>query len=536
MVQTAAPFTEAEQFIVASLPPGVAQRRLAGAVVAALFVAFFITAGPLSSVQLPQIEAFMPAYATAMFVNDSLTAVLLLAQFSILRSRALLVIASGYLFTALILIPWLLTFPGVFAPRGVLGGGLQSTVWLYIIWHAGFPLFVIAYALLKDAGPARRLWPGSVRSAILLNVAATVALVCVATFLVVAGDARLPALMIDTVHLSALWPYAAGAASLLSLLALAVLWVRRRSVLDMWLMVVMCAYVIEMCLISFPVPARYSVGWYAGRVFGVLSGSLVLLVLLYEITSIYARLLRAVLAQRREREARLVTGDAVAATIAHEVKQPLAAMITNANAGVRWLERAQPDCEKAKETFEQIAADGHRAGAVIESIRAIFKKEGRNRTSLNMNDLIGEALALVRSDLQSCRILVETEPNGDLPLVNGDRIQLRQVLLNLMTNAIDSMADKDEPRTLRVKSNLCDGGGVLVSVADTGAGIGVQDVDQIFNPLFTTKTNGMGMGLSICRSIIEAHDGRLWVAPNTPRGAVFQFVLRTDPPLAQQRA
>jgi signal transduction histidine kinase len=357
--------------------------------------------------------------------------------------------------------------------------------------------------------------------------------VCAATFVVVVGDAQVPGLMIDAVRLSVLWPYAAGAASLLSVVALALLWIRRRSVLDLWLMVVMCAYVIEMCLISFPVPARYSFGWYAGRVFGVISGSIVLLVLLYEITSLYARLLRAVLAQRREREARLVTGDAVAATIAHEIKQPLSAMITNANAGVRWLERSPPDCNKAKASFDQIAADGLRAGAVIESIRAIFKKEDRKRTSLDVNELIGEALALVRGDLQSHRILVLTEPDRQLPLVNGDRVQLRQVLLNLMTNAIDSMADKDEPRTLCVRSNLYDGGGVLVSVADTGAGIGAQDADQIFNPLFTTKADGMGMGLSICRSIIEAHDGRLWVAPNTPRGAVFRFVLRADPPLAQ---
>jgi C4-dicarboxylate-specific signal transduction histidine kinase len=228
-----------------------------------------------------------------------------------------------------------------------------------------------------------------------------------------------------------------------------------------------------------------------------------------------------------------VTGDAVAATIAHEIKQPLSAMITNANAGVRWLDRPAPDCDKAKASFDQIAADGLRAGAVIESIRAIFKKEDRKRTSLDVNELISEALALVRGDLQSHRILVLTEPDRQLPLVNGDRVQLRQVLLNLMTNAIDSMADKDEPRTLCVRSNLYDGGGVLVSVADTGAGIGAQDADQIFNPLFTTKADGMGMGLSICRSIIEAHDGRLWVAPNTPRGAVFRFVLRADPPLAQ---
>src|SRR6201999_3734042 len=158
------------------------------------------------------------------------------------------------------------------------------------------------------------------------------------------------------------------------------------------------------------------------------------------------------------------------------------------------------------------------------------------RASLDVNDLIGEALALARGDLLKNRVLARAETNERLPQGIGDRIQLQQVLLNLITNAIDSMADKDEPRTLCVRSNLYDGGGVVVSVADTGEGIGLEDADQIFNPLFTTKTNGMGMGLSICRSIIEAHDGRLWVAPNKPRGAVFQFVLRTDPRLEQRGA
>ena len=143
--------------------------------------------GPLSTIQLARIDAFIPAYATAMFVNDLITAVLLFAQFSILRSRALLVIASGYLFTALMLIPWMLTFPGVFAPGGLLGAGLQSTSWLYILWHAGFPVFVIAYALLKDADPAKRLWQGSAGAAILLSVAMTAAVVCAAAFLVTAG-------------------------------------------------------------------------------------------------------------------------------------------------------------------------------------------------------------------------------------------------------------------------------------------------------------------------------------------------------------
>jgi signal transduction histidine kinase len=528
MVKTATVIREEQHFLLSSLSPGRAQRRLALAVVLALLVAFFIVAGPFSTTQAWRIDAFIPAYATAMFVNDLITAVLLFAQFSILRSRALLAIASGYLFTALMLIPWMLTFPDVFTPGGLLGAGLQSTTWIYILWHAGFPMFVIAYALLKDADPAKRVWQGSAGAAILLSVATTAAVVCAATFLVTAGDALLPRISLDPVRFSTLWLYYAGCLALLSVLALIVLWVRRRSVLDLWLMVVMCAYVVEICLIAFPIPVRFSVGWYAGRVCGFLSGSLLLFVLLYEITTLYARLLRALLAQRREREARLMTGDAVSGSIAHEIKQPLTGMITNADAGLRWLDRTTPDLDKAKASFKLIISDGHRAGAVIGSIRAIFKKDAQNRTSLDINDLIGEALAFMRGDLQRHRIVVQSEPNAQVPQVRGDPIQLQQVLLNLIANAIDSMAAKDGARVLCVKSEVHDGGGLKVSVADTGTGIGSQELERIFNPLFTTKSGGMGMGLSICRSIIEAHDGRLWVTPNKPEGAVFQFTLLAD--------
>ncbi len=188
MVKTPTVVRDGEQFILSSLSPGRAQKRLALAVVLALVIAFFITAGPLSTLHPGQIDGFIPAYATAMFVIDSITAVLLFAQFSILRSRALLVIASGYLFTALIVIPWMLTFPGVFTPGGLLGAGLQTTTWLYILWHAGFAMFVIAYALLKDADPAKRVWQGSAGAAICSSVAMTAAVVCAATFLFTVDD------------------------------------------------------------------------------------------------------------------------------------------------------------------------------------------------------------------------------------------------------------------------------------------------------------------------------------------------------------
>jgi signal transduction histidine kinase len=529
MVNTTVIVPEEQHFTLASVSPSRPQRRLALAVVLALLGALFITAGPLSTIQLGRIDAFVPAYGTAIFVNDLITAVLLFNQFAILRSRALLAISSGYLFTALMVIPWMLTFPGVFTPGGLLGAGLESTNWLYILWHAGFPTFVIAYALLKDADPPRRLRESSVGATILSSIAMTAAVVCAVTVLVTAGDAYLPRISLDRVHFSTLWLYVAGCLILWCVLALIVLWTRRRSVLDLWLMVVVCAYAIEIYLVAFPGLARFSAGWYAGRVFGFVSSSLVLFVLLYEITTLYAQLLRAVLAQRREREARLMTGDAVSASIAHEIKQPLSGMITGAEAGFRWLDRTTPDLDEAKAAFKQIIHAGHRATAVIDGIRAIFKKDAGNRTSLDINELIGETLALTRGDLQRHRILAQAEPNAQVAQVRGDRIQLQQVLLNLITNAIDSMATKDGERVLSIRSEVHHSGCVMVSVEDTGKGLEPSAVDRIFNPMFTTKTHGMGMGLSICRSIIEAHEGQLWVTADPAHGAIFQFTVPADP-------
>ncbi|MDB5449416.1 MAG: hypothetical protein JWQ52_544 [Phenylobacterium sp.] len=527
MIGAAAVLKE-QDFILSSLAPGPGQKRLALAVVLVLLLTFFTIVGPLATVQPPRVGSFIAMYATAMFVTDSITAVLLFAQFSILRSRALLAISSGYLFAALMVVPWLLTFPGVMAPAGLLHAGLQSTVWLYMIWHAGFPILVMAYALLKDVDPSQRLWTGSVRAAIVLSGGATAGVVCATTYLVTAAAPDLPRLMLNPIQLSPLWSPVAAVPVLLSVAAGVLLWMRRRSVLDLWLMVVMCAYVIEIALIRFPVPARYSIGWYSGRVIGVLSASLVLFVLLYEITTLYAALLQAVSAQRREREARLMTGDAVSASIAHEIRQPLAAMTTNAAAGRRWLNRETPNVAEAISAFEAISTAGQRAGALIEGIRAMFRKDTETRTSIDMNELVAEALVVLRDELREHRISVRTESPSRAPRVTGDRVQLQQVLVNLIANAIDAMASTDGPRELCVRSAAHEGGGAVISVSDTGPGLEATQGDQIFNPLFTTKAHGMGMGLSICRSIVEAHDGQLWVTPNRPHGAVFQLLVPAE--------
>jgi signal transduction histidine kinase len=491
-----------------------------------LLLVLFIVVKPFAPLSMPRIDSFVPAYATAILVNDLITAALLFAQFSIVRSSALLALASGYLLTALIAIPWALSFPGVFAPGGLLGAGLQSTVWLYNIWHAGFPLFVIAYTLLKDADSIQLFPQGSIRTAILASVGLVAAFVFSVTALLVAGREVMPALMLDDVRAAKLVYYVSVPVAALIVLALVLLWLRLRSVLDLWLTVVMCGYATETALLLFPVPSRFTLGWYAGRICGLLSGSIVLLILLQEITMLYGQLLRAVLAQHREREARLITGDAVSASIAHEIRQPLGAIVTNAYAGLNFIKRG--DLDAVKEALQEIVTDGRRAGHVIDGIRTLFKKDPRTRTSLDINNVIQEALAIVRDNLQTHRVTVQADPNERLPRIRGDQVQLQQVLVNLITNAIDSMTATDGERMLSIRSEVHHSGCVMVSVEDTGKGIEPSAVNRIFNPMFTTKTRGMGMGLSICRSIIEAHEGQLWVTAEPTCGAIFHFTVPAD--------
>jgi signal transduction histidine kinase len=512
-------------FVLTSLAPGTAQKRFALCIVLGLLVALYLITGPLAGIRLGEVPAFVAVYATAMFVTDAITAILLYTQYSILRSRAILVIASGYLFAALIIVPYTLTFPDVLTPAGSIGG-LQTSAGLYVLWHCGFPMFVIGYALLKSDDPGKRRWSGTARTAILRSVAWTAAAAAAGAFLCISGEEYLPEIMLDLRRFGPEWPYLVGAPiTLLCSTALVVLWVRRRSILDLWLMVVMCLYLIEVPVSYYPMPTRYSTGWYAVRVIGFLSSSTVLTVLLYEITTLYARLLGAMVGQRREREARLMTGDAVAASIAHELRQPLTAMVTTADAGLRFLDRELPKPDKAKEAFKRIVADGHRAGALIGDIRNHFKSDLRERTSFPVHDFVKEALALATGELEKHRIIVEPLPGNTNLEVSGNRVQLLQVLLNLIVNAVDAMSAQDEPRVLTIAYETREQDHVLVTVADTGPGVGTQDSDRLFNPLFTTKSDGMGMGLSICRSIIEAHDGRLWFGPNQPRGAVFYVTM-----------
>ena len=225
------------------------------------------------------------------------------------------------------------------------------------------------------------------------------------------------------------------------------------------------------------------------------------------------------------RVSRLTTMGELAASIAHEVNQPLTAVTNNGSACLRLLANQNLDPEVLRRALEEIVADGNRASAVIARIRGFIKKTPAEKTELDVNEVIQEVLALAGHEFQKYRVLVERQLTNAPPPVLADRVQLQQVLLNLIMNAIEAMtAVTDRPRKLWVQSQLDEGGDVLVAVRDSGPGFGLE-ADQLFTPFFTTKGNGMGMGLSISRSLVESHGGRLWAAPNAPHGAVFSFTL-----------
>ncbi|HWL75104.1 MAG TPA: ATP-binding protein, partial [Burkholderiaceae bacterium] len=216
----------------------------------------------------------------------------------------------------------------------------------------------------------------------------------------------------------------------------------------------------------------------------------------------------------------------LAASISHEVNQPLAGVVANAEACLRWLDRGTPDLNKARRSVEWVIDDGNRASEVIRRVRALAKKTDTEKAPLDINDVVRDTIALVRRELVSHQVSLRMDFASALPMIQADRVQLQQVIINLVMNGIEAMqAVTDRPRELVIRSRQDEKQQVLTSVTDCGIGISVENADRLFNAFFTTKASGIGMGLSICRSIIEAHGGRLWAIANVPHGTTFQFTL-----------
>jgi PAS domain S-box-containing protein len=222
---------------------------------------------------------------------------------------------------------------------------------------------------------------------------------------------------------------------------------------------------------------------------------------------------------------RQTTIGAMTASIAHEIRQPLSSIAASANAGLRWLNRADPDLAEVQAALDLVIRNTHRIDEVITSIRTMFGRKSGKKSSANVRLLVGEALALTQGELESHQIFLRNNISGDLPAVSVDRVQLQQVLVNLIVNAIEAMSQvngRDRQLTIGADS---DGRQVTITVADTGSGIDPKELDRIFEPFFTTKSEGMGLGLAICRSIIDAHGGSLWASPHAPFGTVFHVTL-----------
>src|SRR5437867_2061707 len=226
------------------------------------------------------------------------------------------------------------------------------------------------------------------------------------------------------------------------------------------------------------------------------------------------------------RVARATVVGELTASIAHEVNQPLGAVVTNADAALRWLDGKRPNLNEAREALQRIVRDGNRASEVVARIRALLKDGTPIKIQFNLGEVIAEVVALTEAEAQQRKVSVQTRMESNLPRVTADRVQVQQVLMNLMMNALDALEEIiDRPRVLTIRAGTDSPNSVRVAVQDTGIGVDRQQAERLFRAFFTTKPNGLGMGLAISRSIIEAHGGRLWMTPNDGPGVTFQFAL-----------
>jgi signal transduction histidine kinase len=513
-------------FFLSELSPSRDQKRAALAIAALLGIAFCVLLLFYARKPAPPIPGFVPVLDTTLFLTDLATAVLLYSQFTAARAPAVLALATGYLFTALVIAAHLLAFPGIFSVPGLLGSNLQAIDWLYVLWHLGLPPGVIVYAALKGGSHPP---VADARFAVFLSAAGVALLVSVLVLMVASFGQLLPVSGVEAARANLRWGHFAGALILLlSAAAYVLLWGRRTAVLDVWLLVVLWAWLIE-ALMLILAPERFSVMWYAGYSFALLASSVVLLALLYELTRIYARLATAEEAREREHESKRLSLEVIVGSIAHELRQPLTAIVANCDAGLELLARLPPDMEETRVALTEIEAEGLRASEILTSIQTGLTEAGAAAALVDVSQVVSETVGLLRAELRFHEVVVRLETAAELPRVKGNKGQLLQVMVNLITNAVFAMRDiTSRARVLSIRTQLHDPGTVAIQVEDSGIGISPELHTRIFEPLFTTKARGNGLGLTICRSIIEAHQGRIAVLRAGAQGACLQVLLPAD--------
>jgi len=514
------------EYSVATMPPTLQHRKLAYALVVVTLAAY-ATVPPFATIQLPRVDGFVPSITTIAFVADLVTAILLFAQFSATGSRALLLLASSYLFSSLMIIPYALTFPGAQEP-GLLGAGPQSAALFIVSRRFAFALGIVGYALLIPGRLTKSSMGPSWRPAIAIwcSVAIVVIVACALTSAFTAGHDYMPR-FVDGNSMSPLGAHAIGMIALIYVPALLLLWFRGKSVLDLWLLVAGSALLLENAFVALFVSSRFTFAFYATRLIPLVISKVVLIALLAEMVILHARLSFANRNLQHERENKLTNAEAVVAAIAHELRQPLAAMTLNAAAGKNFLDRVPPDTAEAKNNFYAISHAGLLASEVFENFISLFRESKKEHQSVDMNALTLEAIHLLHQQLDDNNIFAHTMLTSELPTIQGNKGQLREVILNLLQNSIEAMNTSTKQRVIHV-ATAHDRDSISISLQDTGPGIDPDKLASIFDTFITTKAKGTGLGLAICKMIIEQHGGKLSASSDTHYGgARFEITLPT---------
>jgi signal transduction histidine kinase len=286
----------------------------------------------------------------------------------------------------------------------------------------------------------------------------------------------------------------------------------------------------ELVINTMFISGRFTLGWYSGRVFSVFVPTIVMILLLAQTFALNARLMHLTTMLQRERSNKLANLEAVVASIAHEVRQPLASITMRGAAARRYLDRTPPDLRKAQNSVGAMVDASMRTSEIFDNIRALFSDADQERQPINVNHLTAEALGLLREELNAYRIETSVQQAPQLPSIMAQKSQLREVILNLIQNAIDAMkALSGRRRILLIRTHLHGNEAVVISVEDSGPGIEPEKMKNIFDPFFSTKTKGMGLGLAICKSIVERHHGELSVSSEIDRGSCFRLILPIEP-------
>jgi two-component system sensor histidine kinase/response regulator len=531
----------------AAAPATPLQRRHAYGAIAASALAFAALA-PFAKTPLAHHFGFIPAYQSALVAADLLTAVVLFSQFHALRSRSLFVLANGYLFTAFAAVLHMLTFPGLFANMGLFGARSQTTAWMYMFWHGGFPVFVIVYAWLKDREGAQSPTLSASITATVAGAGAVFALAGAFLLVATAGHEALPAIMQGD-HYTPTMIAVVTAVWLLSLVGLVALWRKpRQTILDLWLMVVMCAWLFDIALSAVLNAGRYDLGFYAGRLYGLLAAAAVLVALLIEHGRLLGRLVRSNARQREEqerlsaanreldtaREAAIAADrakDVFLATMSHEIRTPMNGVLGLLE--LLSLSELRPEQRGQVDTIRESAQSLLR---IIDDLLDFSKIEAGRLEVFPEATSIARVVALVsegfRGAASSKQLVLESFVDERIvPALWVDGLRLRQILNNLVSNAIKFTESGKVTLSAYLIAREGDRDLVRFEVRDTGIGIRADDQERLFQP-FTQVTGstrrkygGTGLGLSICRRLAQMMGGELRLRSEVGSGTTVTLMM-----------